>query len=96
MLRNKVLFDKSKIDNSFYNSLEKWVKRRNGYIHGLYKSEIKYKSRLHDKKFAEDGLLMCRKLYNETNRLKSLRKRNADLFQNLDICSESDCALCEK
>ena len=58
------------MSKKFFNDLKKWIVVRNGYIHGLYKNELKYKQRMADKKFVEKGYQYCKELYAEVNRLK--------------------------
>ena len=83
---NEVVFEKSKLDKKYFNKLEKWVKNRNQYVHGLYKNEIEYKQRVSDRKLAETGLELCKLLYNELNRLKRLSKNHPELFEKLIVC----------
>ena len=67
LFKNQDIFGKSKLNSVFFRRLEKWISLRNGYIHGLYKNEVKYKKRMKDKAFAQEGLELCRVLYNEVN-----------------------------
>lgn len=91
--KHEVLFAKSKLNKSFWKKMKSWTDKRNGFIHGLYKNEIQYKNRLSDKKYAEEGLEICRILYNETNRLKRLKKKSPEMFDNLPVCSSKDCVM---
>lgn len=85
-------FEKSKLTNRYFNKLKKWIDGRNGYIHGLYKDEIKYDYRMKEaRKFAEDGLELCRLLYNETSRLKRLKKSNPGVFDDAIVCASAKC-----
>ena len=94
--KNLPIFEKSKLEISFFDKsskLVRWIDKRNRFIHGLYKSEIEYKTRmLGIKDLAEDGLAICRALYNEASRLRRLRKSKPELFSNNDLL----CELCFK
>ena len=88
------LFENSKLNKSYFKSLEKWIESRNRYIHGLYKNEIMYEQRVKDKTLARKGLEFCRTLYDETNRVKRLMKRNPELGIDIKICASSNCHHC--
>ena len=88
------VFEKTKLEKSFFDKnskLMRWINTRNRFIHGLYKKELEYKSRLAGtKELAEEGLCICRALYNEANRLKRLKKSKPDYFEGICFCN----ALC--
>ena len=91
------VFDNTKLSKSFFNNISKWISKRNEYIHGLYKNEIKYSSRIKDAKhFAEQGYDYCRILYNEVNRLKRLKKNHIECFDEKVNCCSSKCVMCDK
>ena len=87
---NSHIFEKTKLPMDFFfkkSELCKWIDARNRYIHGLYKGELKYSSRMADAKaVAENGLKLCRMLYNEAKRLNRLRKSKPELFAQLHLC----------
>lgn len=86
------VFENSKLSNRFFDSLLKWTVKRNEYIHGLYKNEIKYNKRKKDaKEFSEKGLEYCRLLYNEVNRIKRLKKNHPEKFKNNISCQCNEC-----
>ena len=86
------LFAKTKLTKKFFDKLKEWVNKRNEYIHGLYKNELKYTGRIANAKaFSEDGLEYCRLLYNEVNRIKRLLKKSPDLKDNSIICKSNNC-----
>ena len=90
--QNDEITAKSKFSKTFFKKLEKWVGKRNEYIHGLYKNEIKYTQRIKDsQKFAEEGLVYCRKLYNEATRLRRLKKNTPNVFLESRACLSSKC-----
>ena len=93
--KNGNVFEKSKLPDNYFKKLKKWIDNRNGYIHGLYKNEIQYKNRMKDSKNrAEEGLELCRQLYNEANRIRRLIKKQ-DLNGEVGItCYEERCILC--
>ena len=91
LFKNQDIFGKSKLNCVFFRRLEKWISLRNGYIHGLYKNEVKYKKRMKDRDFAIEGLALCGELYNEVNRIKRLRKKSPELFYNINFCSSKSC-----
>ena len=80
-------FEKTKINRKFFKDIRKWIEKRNKYIHGLYKSETEYNGRIRGaKKIAEDGLELCRLLYNEAKRVNRLLKKNPEIFDGLNAC----------
>ncbi len=88
------LFSESKLTKSYFKKLEDWIAVRNGYIHGLYKSEIRYKSRIKNaQETAEKGLELSRLLYNEASRIRRIyRKEGLISVQNLQ-CMSDNCKL---
>ena len=92
--KSSAVFEKTKLSKKFFEKLGSWVNKRNEYIHGLYKNELKYSSRMADaKNYAEQGYESCRLLYNEVNRLKRLRKTHPEQFDDLLVCSAAKCSL---
>ncbi len=85
----------TKLDEKFFNKLEKWRDKRNIIVHGFYKNEFQYNERsAQNEKLAKDGLTLARMLYNETKRLRRYRKSHAE--NDLSIiasCSERECQL---
>ena len=67
---------KSKLNISFWKDLERWIKDRNMYMHGLFKNADVYKSRLDDVcRLAQTGYDIINALYKETNRLRGEQKK---------------------
>jgi len=91
-LSSNVLAD-SPIPRSFWKKLEKWIRSRNMYIHGLYKNEIQYKSRMKDvESIAKAGYDYANTLYKEAKRLRRLLRKGV-LSESSDIeCNKSLCA----
>ena len=90
------VFVTTKLSRNFFDKLLKWTEKRNEYIHGLYKNELKYSQRIKDAKdFSEKGLEYCRLLYNEVNRLKRLKKTQYQLFEKNLECISNKCKLGE-
>ncbi len=91
------LFEDTKLSSRFFDSLENWIVKRNTYVHGLYKNEIAYNSRMNGAKdLAEKGLNYTRLIYNEVNRLKRLKKNYPKKYENLIEtidCATSKCFL---
>lgn len=88
------VFEKSKLPKNYFDSLEKWIKTRNGYIHGLYKNEVRFKTRMKDsKETAEKGLELCKQLYNEANRIRRLSKKSESISWCQIRCYTTDCKL---
>ena len=88
------LFEKSKLSEKYFEHLKAWIDKRNQYIHGLYKDEIKYFQRAKDARaLAEDGLEYSKKLYNEVKRLRRLRKSKPNMFNDGIACAEKECKL---
>ena len=74
----------TKLDKKFFKSLEKWIKDRNAYVHGLYKGEEKYSERSQaSEKLAKDGKELARLLYNEVARVRRYIKSHPDIV----LCS---------
>lgn len=90
--KNLIVFEKTKLEITLFDKkseLMKWIDKRNRFIHGLYKNEIEYKGRMADAKYlAEKGLEICKRLYNETKRLRRLKKSKPELFEEIDLCGE--------
>ena len=92
IMNNSSIFEKSKLDNKFFKSLENWITERNGIIHGLYKNEKKYKPRMKNaKELAEQGCDHAKKLYNEASRLRKIRKNHKDLLMNVNELCKGNC-----
>ena len=94
--KNNINFKTTKLDNNFFSNngvLKKWIKERNTFIHGLYKSSEKYTQRIKDaEKLAADGYEITRLLYNEAKRLRRLSKNHPEQFQNCNgMCRKSNC-----
>lgn len=88
--KEMAVFEGTKLPRSFFDKASAWTKKRDEYIHALYKNEVKYKSRMKDAKaIAEKGLKYCKDLYNEVNRLKRLCKKSPELFKSNS--SEAKC-----
>jgi len=74
--------------------LKKWVKKRNEYIHGLYKNEIVYSQRIANaKEFATRGYEYCNALYNEVRRVKKIHKKYPEFYDELIKCKAKNCKL---
>lgn len=94
--KNSINFKSSKLDIDFFSNkgiLNKWIKERNTFIHGLYKSSDKYTQRIKDaEKLAADGYEITKLLYNEAKRLRRLSKNHPEQFQNCyGMCRKSKC-----
>ena len=85
------LFEKTKLEYNFFSprgELNKWLKNRNTFVHGLYKDAHKYLDRsIQSKEDAETGLELARRLYNEAARIRRLYKSHPELF-------EAECRNC--
>ncbi len=93
-IRNSAPFEKTKLPQNYFEQLDTWIDKRNRYIHGLYKDEIKYSQRMSGaKQLSENGLKYCHLLYNEVNRLKRLKRNRPEIFTTDFCCTSSDCSL---
>lgn len=93
---NPVIFEKTKLAKNFFTDngeLNSWIKSRNGYVHGLYKDEIKYRGRVAAiKNLAQDGLEYSRLLYNEAKRLRRIMQYHPEALSNAVIkCKSKKC-----
>ena len=92
---NCEVFKKSKIDKLFFTkkgTLMTWIDNRNIYVHGLYKNAEKYNPRKKGlKQFANEGELITRHLYNEAKRLRRLKEKSPELFDNINCPKKSIC-----
>lgn len=90
----------AKLDKKFFNKLKEWINRRNQYVHGLYKGEMKYKERCVDsKKLAVDGREIARLLYNEAKRLRRYVSNHTECNFGLKTCYSDSCkfkTVCEE
>lgn len=85
---------RSKLPCNFFEKVSKWVGKRNQYIHGLYKSENRYDSRIQGlKKIAEDGAAYSRLLYNEVKRLRRLLAKQNRRLYDVTVCNAKNCQL---
>ena len=92
LFANHAIFGKSKLNSNYFTQLKKWLESRNKFVHGLLKNEAEYEKRVLNKTFAENGLKLCRLLYNEVNRIKRLLKKHPELFINISTCENKECA----
>ena len=90
--RQSPIFQNSKLSKKFFRKLKMWTEVRNGYIHGLYKNELKYKQRMADRKFAEEGYQYCKELYAEVNRLKRREAKHPEEIGDI-ACMSSGCSV---
>lgn len=94
MLMNSTVFHNTKLNKKFFDKLSIWITKRNQYIHGLYKNELRYSQRIAQaKEFAEKGYEYCSILYNEVNRVKRLCKRNPQCIDEYVVCKSDGCYL---
>ena len=85
----KDIFVSSKLDKKFFEALSSWIRKRNGYIHGLYKSVEKYNGRLSKaKNLAQEGFEFVNLIYNETNRLRNQQKKSGFAFAS-ELCKKN-------
>lgn len=67
ILKNAPIFD------SDWMNLKDWIDKRNKCIHGLYKNEFKYKTRIKQmEELADNGYIYANLLYKEAKRLRGL------------------------
>ena len=92
LLENTEISANSKLDQIYFQNLNKWLDERNRCVHGLYKNEIQYTKRLCNQEYARKGYDLCYKLYEEVNRIKRLKKKSPEKFADLCICSSQKCA----
>lgn len=94
LVENSALFATSKLDNKYFEKMEKWVKERNKYVHGLYKNEGLYEQRkAHARELAKNGKEYCKLLYNETHRLRRAIKKQPLLLGDPVACRSEKCQL---
>ena len=80
--KNSAVFNKTKLPKKFFDDLSKWISKRNEYIHGLFKDEIKYSGRIaKSREFSMQGLEFARLLYNESSRIKRLVKKEPRIIE---------------
>ncbi len=90
--KNHLVFENTKLSMRYFDKLNSWINKRNQLIHGLYKNEIQYKSRIAMcKKLAEDGYEYSRLLYNETKRLRRIHNNHPELLIDI-MCHNSKCS----
>ena len=66
-----------KLNKEFWDSLGKWIRERNTYVHGLYKRTDEYVTRnaaTHD--LSKRGLEISKLLYSEVKRIRRLEKNH--------------------
>lgn len=90
-------FQNSKLPMEFFSNLSKWITKRDKYVHGLYKNEIRYEMRINEsKEQAETGLMYCRALYNEVTRLRRMCKTHPEYLDSTVYCRSKGCKLMQK
>lgn len=89
------LFAKSKLPKKYFQKLNSWINKRNQYVHGLYKDALSYKSRMSEgRRLAEQEYELIRLMYNDTNRIKRLKRNHSECFNSDMIrCSSGKCML---
>lgn len=86
-LEDKNLFGNSKLTRRDLARLRDWLTRRDHLTHALYTNTEKYsKSMNKNGKFAIKGKEFARKIYDETERLKKLKAKHPEYFENTTIC----------
>ena len=94
---NADIFAKSNLPGNFFTSkgtLNKWIKKRNTFVHGLFKNESDFSSRTKDSRsVAQSGLQYSKLLYNEAKRLRRLLRSHPDMFkQAVRACQSNKCS----
>ncbi|MBR2548038.1 MAG: hypothetical protein IKF07_07610 [Eubacterium sp.] len=80
----------TKINKEIWERIDRWIRRRNMFVHGLYKDPSIYTNRIKDvKDEAEEGYELARLLYNEAKRIKRLVDNHPER-----MCWEGKC--CKK
>ena len=97
MYKHSPVFVKSCMKKEFFKKIKTWIKKRNQYIHSLYKNEIAYDQRIDDlKTIAEDGRDLCKTLYNETKRIRRMCEDTPELLAEGITCRSKGCSFCPK
>ena len=87
---NKVL-EKSHLKNKTLNDIKAWCNRRNDRIHNLYKDIDKYDETISkNKELALEGYEYSKLLSQEANRLKLLKEKHPELFDDAFKCLNGD------
>ena len=80
-LDNKPLFEKSKLTKKVLRQINSWTQIRNKAIHRLYYNPEMYEETSKQiREYSIKGKDYVRLIYNETERLKRLKKRKPELF----------------
>ena len=96
-VKTSKVFEKSKLTNKELSNIESWIGFRNQCVHGLYKNEIRYKTRMKDtKQRAEKGLELSRLLYDEAGRLRRIYKKENAIYRTEITCKSDRCLLFNK
>ena len=84
------LFEKTYLNNKFWNNIENWIVKRNTYVHGLLKNAVDYNSRLFQtKELAKTGFDLVSIIYKEVNRIK--RKQQKERYKFISNCCKKAC-----
>jgi hypothetical protein len=90
--KNSLVFQSTKLEIDFFDKKRKllnWIDKRNRFVHGLYKNETEYKGKLAGaKELAEQGLIICKALYNEAARIRRLKMKRPELFESVSLCRD--------
>ena len=94
--KNPELFARSNLPPTFFTQkgdLRAWLKKRDTYVHGLYKNVDEYARRKDDScGIAKQGLKYSKLLYNEAKRLNRMLKSHPEILsQTNKTCQNSNC-----
>lgn len=91
------VFENTKLTNKELDKIKNWIDFRNQYVHGLYKNEIEYKTRMKNtKNMAEKGLKLSRLLYDEAGRIRRIYKKENAIDRTEITCKSDRCSLFNK
>jgi hypothetical protein len=87
------LYGKGRFDINYFDNLDEWLKKRNIYVHGLYKNVEKYDGRQNETvELANEGLELNEIIFIEVKRLRRWKKAGK-LDGISSLCTTSRCGL---
>ena len=83
---HQMITGKSKLTTKKINEIVEWTRKRNKIIHRLYSSPDVYETmKAKSEEYAKQGMEYASLFYAEANRLKSLKRRHPELFENFSF-----------
>ena len=82
----------TKLSQAYWRGLVSWLKKRNTYVHGLYKRPEEYDKRnVEAYSLSEEGYEYARLLYNEVKRVRRIQKTHPEIIRYEGTVCKAKC-----